>query len=108
MGHAIVLAYIVIGIISNLIFYFGLQYENRQRDAGKRDERILAEDPSMASSGVDLQAEAARIRAEEIQQSGALGGLYKRFHIGGGGTYATVDEARTLKGDQWSGFRYRW
>ncbi|KAI3475880.1 hypothetical protein L1887_62640 [Cichorium endivia] len=28
----------------------------------------------------------------------------RRLHMGGGGTYATVEEARSLKGDQWSGF----
>jgi len=108
MGHAIVLAYIVIGIVSNVIFYFGLQYENRQRQAGKRDEKILADDPAIMASGVDLHAEAARIRSQEVQQAGAVGGIFRRLHIGGGGTYATVDEAKSLKGDQWSGFRYRW
>lgn len=107
MGHAIVLAYIVIGIISNVIFYFGLQYENRQRDAGKRSETILADDPAMLASGKDLHAEAARIRAEEAQHAGAIGGFFRRLHIGGGGTYANWDEARLLKGDQVSTFRYR-
>ncbi|GAC93479.1 transporter [Pseudozyma hubeiensis SY62] len=108
MGHAIVLAYIVIGIISNTIFYFGLQYENRQRAAGKRSETILADDPTMAASGKDLQAEAAQIRAQEIQQSGAVRGLLRRLHVGGGGTYASWEEAKTLKGDQVSTFRYLW
>lgn len=108
MGHGIVLAYIVIGIISNTIFYFGLQHENRQRDAGKRDETILADDPAMLASGKDLQAEAARIRAQEAQQAGTIGGLFRRLHVGGGGTYATREEAKSLKGDQVSTFRYRW
>ncbi|TKY85821.1 hypothetical protein EX895_005362 [Sporisorium graminicola] len=107
MGHAIVLAYIVIGIICNIIFYFGLRYENRQREAGKRNETILADDPAMLASGKDLQAEAARIRAQEIHGAGLIGGLYRRLHIGGGGTYATWEEAKMLKGDQVSSFRYR-
>ncbi|SNX84436.1 related to allantoate permease [Melanopsichium pennsylvanicum] len=108
LGHSVVLAYIVIGIISNAIFYFGLQYENRQREAGQRDETILADDPAMQASGEDLQAEAARIRAQEVQQAGTIGGLFRRLHIGGGGTYATTDEAKMLKGDHVSTFRYRW
>ncbi|EST05484.2 Major facilitator superfamily [Kalmanozyma brasiliensis GHG001] len=108
LGHAVVLAYIAIGLISNAIFYFALQRENRQRDAGKRNETILADDPSMQASGKDLQAEAAQIREREIQQAGALGGLMRRLHLGGGGTYATWEEAKVLKGDQVSTFRYRW
>ena len=108
MGHAIVLAYIVIGILSNVAFYFGLQYENRQREAGKRSETILADDPAMLASGKDLQTEAARIRAQEIQQASAFRGLMRRLHMGGGGTYATREEAQMLKGDQISSFKYRW
>ncbi|CCF52946.1 hypothetical protein NDA11_000035 [Ustilago hordei] len=107
LGHSVVLAYIVIGIICNAIFFFGLQWENRKREAGLRDETILANDPAMLASGKDLQAEAERIRAEEIKQGGAIGGLFRRLHVGGGGTYATVEEAKALKGDQYSGFRYR-
>lgn len=108
MGHAIVLAYICIGIAANVIFYFGLKYENRQRDAGNRTETILADDPAMQASGKDLQAEAAQIRAQEIKQAGTIGGLFRRLHLGGGGTYATWEEAKMLKGDQVSTFRYRW
>lgn len=108
LGHAVVLAYIVIGIISNIIFYYGLQYENRRRDEGKCDEIILADDPAMVASGRDLKAEAASIRAIEASQAGAIRGLFRRMHVGGGGTYATVEEAKSLKGDQWSGFRYQW
>lgn len=108
MGHSVVLVYIVIGIISNTIFYFGLQYENRQRDAGKRDERILADDTAIVASGRDLRAEAARIRTQEADNAGVIGGLFRRSHVGGGGTYATRDEAKCLKGDQVSSFRYRW
>ena len=107
MGHAIVLAYIVIGIICNVIFFFGLRYENQQREAGKRTETILADDATLVASGTDLQAEAARIRAQEIQQAGTIGGLFRRFHMGGGGTYASWEEAKRLKGDQVSTFRYR-
>ncbi|CBQ73100.1 related to allantoate permease [Sporisorium reilianum SRZ2] len=107
MGHAIVLGYIVIGIISNIVFFFGLQYENRQREAGRRNETILADDPAMLASGKDLQAEAARIRAQEIKDAGRIGGLFRRLHVGGGGTYATWEEAKMLKGDQVSTFRYR-
>ena len=108
LGHSVVLGYIVIGIISNIILFFGLRAENRKRDAGHCDETVLADDPALVASGKDLPAEAARIRAQEIQQAGLLGGLRRRFHLAPGGTYATVEEAKSLKGDSYSQFRYKW
>ncbi|THH33543.1 hypothetical protein EUX98_g636 [Antrodiella citrinella] len=40
LGHGIVLAYIAIGFLSSLAFYFYLKRENAARDAGLRDEVI--------------------------------------------------------------------
>lgn len=107
-GHSVVLGYIVIGIIANTVYYFGTQAENRKREAGHCNETILADDPAIVASGKDLQAEAARIRAQEAQQVGGLAGLRRRLHLAPGGTYATLEEAKRLKGDSWSGFRYKW
>lgn len=74
LGHGIVLAYIAIGWLSSLLFYFLLKRENASREAGKRDEVI---------QGVDNPS------ADEKN-----------------GRFKSVEEARTEKGDEWSGFRY--
>lgn len=44
MGHGVVLAYIAIGWLSSLAFYFFLKRENARRDAGERDEVIVGVD----------------------------------------------------------------
>ncbi len=59
-----------------------LKAENDRRARGERDEKIL-------SMGYKEQA--------EIGEKGNLKGTY---------TYVTVEEARIVKGDMWSGFRY--
>lgn len=64
------------GIITTLMFIYLLKRENRLRDEGVRDERILGD-----------------------EKAGGNGN-------GSGGTYASVDEARREKGDMWSGYRY--
>jgi MFS family permease len=40
LGHAIVLAYIAIGLISSIVFFVLLKRENARRDRGERDEVI--------------------------------------------------------------------
>jgi len=59
-----------------------LKAENDRRARGERDENIL-------SMGSKEQA--------EIGEKGNLKGTH---------TYVTVEEARIVKGDMWSGFRY--
>ncbi|PWZ01220.1 MFS general substrate transporter [Testicularia cyperi] len=107
LGHGIVLGYIVIGIISSAVFFVGLNYENRQRSEGRHSERILAHEVGAGIDVASLEEEAARIRAKEIREAGFARALLRKFHMGGGGTYATETEAKVMKGDQWSGFRYR-
>ncbi|KAF8340726.1 MFS general substrate transporter [Cantharellus anzutake] len=80
LGHTIVLVYIIMGIITSLLFHFFLDRENEKRDRGERDERILD-----------------RYESEEVA---------KREHHGMGGTFVSLDEARREKGDEWSGYRY--
>ncbi|KZT75148.1 MFS general substrate transporter [Daedalea quercina L-15889] len=48
MGHGIVLAYIAIGWLSSLAYYFLLRRENARREAGERDEVIDGVDNKFA------------------------------------------------------------
>ncbi|KAF5385409.1 hypothetical protein D9757_005389 [Collybiopsis confluens] len=63
MGHAIVLAYIVIGLISTSLMRIGLQRENARRDRGERDEIIdgLDNKRADAKNGHYPSVEAARL-----------------------------------------------
>ncbi|KIK61860.1 hypothetical protein GYMLUDRAFT_42275 [Collybiopsis luxurians FD-317 M1] len=62
-GHAIVLAYIVVGIISITVMRIGLQIENARRDRGERDEIIDGIDNKRADAknGHYPSVEAARL-----------------------------------------------
>ncbi|KAL8287687.1 hypothetical protein RQP46_003545 [Phenoliferia psychrophenolica] len=79
LGHGIVLVYIVIGMVSNIVYYYFTSRENAARDRGERDEAIGGE-PLL---------------------KGEL-----RDGKGQGGWYATIEDAKTAKGDNWSGYRY--
>ncbi|XP_006454631.1 hypothetical protein AGABI2DRAFT_114372 [Agaricus bisporus var. bisporus H97] len=63
LGHAIVLGYIIIGIISSLLFAYFLRRENIKRDRGERDEVIEGIDNPNArkSNGVYPSVEAAKM-----------------------------------------------
>jgi len=76
LGHGIVLAYIGLGMISCLVFYFLLRRENAIRDSGARDEIIegVTDDKT---------------------------GLNEK-----NGRYESVADAKRDKGDEWSGYRY--
>ena len=80
-GHAVVLSYIVLGIVSTSALTYLLDRENKARDAGLRNELIVGE-------GAD----------EKNLDTAGLSAP--------GGTYVSVAEARRAKGDQWSGYRY--
>ncbi|KAF8315932.1 MFS general substrate transporter [Clavulina sp. PMI_390] len=83
-GHTLVLSYAAMGLVSSVVFIYKLDRENKARDAGLRDERILA----------DLRGRKGALRDGETESEYS------------GGTYETVDEARREKGDLWSGYRY--
>ena len=105
--------YILLGMIATLTFLFGIRYENRRRERGDCDETILT---SKNSSPQEIEAaivEAARIRKEEQVALKAQGGLknkiralYFSIDMRSGGVYATIEEAKNLKGDYYSKFRY--
>ena len=68
--------YICFGIIASILYIILLKRENARRDRGERDEYI------------EDQVETHDARNER------------------NGRYATVDEAKNEKGDEWSGYRY--
>jgi len=76
LGHGLVLMYIAFGLIATISYIILLKRENARRDRGERDEII------------ESQMETHDTRNEK------------------NGRYATVDEARKDKGDEWSGYRY--
>lgn len=105
MGHSILLGYLALGVVSSAAWFFIANSKNRKRAAGLNKERIL-EDEYGSDSGRDLVAEARQAREAERAQLGMVARFFRRLHLSGGGTYATVQEAKSLKGDAWSGFRY--
>ncbi|PPQ78684.1 hypothetical protein CVT25_010705 [Psilocybe cyanescens] len=76
LGHGLVLMYIVFGIISSSVFIVLLKRENARRDRGERNEYI------------EDQPETHDPANEK------------------NGRFATVDDAKREKGDEWSGYRY--
>ena len=78
LGHGITLAYICIGLFAAILYKILLTRENRRRDRGERDERILSEHPDDKGDSV----------------------------MNMNGTYSTREEAQAEKGDWYSGFRY--
>ncbi|PWN47220.1 MFS general substrate transporter [Violaceomyces palustris] len=121
MGHGIVLGYIFSGLIFSTIYHFGVKLENRKRAQGLRDEKYLREEEEVevesevgdkSSGGVErrktLEIRAKEEREKEIsQEKSKVKSILRRLDMAPGGTYVDVDEARRLKGDEWSGFRYR-
>lgn len=72
----LVLMYIVFGLISLILYIILLKHENAQWDRGEQDEII----------------------ENQVETHDALNEK--------NGRYATVDEAKQDKGDEWSGYRY--
>jgi hypothetical protein len=74
----LVLMYIALGIIATATLRLLLKMENGRRDRGERDEIIECPDGKIEGQRGDAK----------------------------NGRYASVEEARREKGDQWSGYRY--
>ena len=83
LGHAVVLAYIALGLVMAATYRTLLVRENARRERGERDERI---DPAFDPALVAGEGE----KGEKSKN----------------GTYASVAAARRDKGDEWSGYRY--
>jgi len=82
LGHGIILAYIVIGLISSIIMRLFLKAENDRRARGESSEHILH------------------------TESGKPADFVEEGDTQDRNTYHTVEEARKDKGDMWSGFQY--
>jgi len=81
LGHGIVLLYIGLGVLTSLVYYLTLRTENARRDQGMRDEII---------TGVNDDGD-----PETVEKLARLNGRF-----------ATVEDAKREKGDNWSGYRY--
>ncbi|KDN47749.1 MFS general substrate transporter [Tilletiaria anomala UBC 951] len=111
LGHGIVLLYICIGIISTGVYWWCVSRENRLRDEGARNEKILSS--SIAREERQELADKAHEERLHAIRDGDSNGLVKQFHLLlarthslPGGTYASVADAKAKKGDDWSGHRY--
>ncbi|TDL26740.1 MFS general substrate transporter [Rickenella mellea] len=92
LGHGIVLMYISLGFLANCVNLFFLRRENERRDRGERDEII-------DSASIASQDEKKQVQPQHDDASGQVEGKH-------GGRYASIDEAKREKGDEWSGYRY--
>lgn len=106
-GHGVIIAYLGIGWLCTVAYYFVVRRTNAKRERGECDEQILDHLPEHEAT-----AKAAAMREEEIRQvqNSSGSGLRRRLrliqlklHAAPGGTYASVAEARRLKGDDYSG-----
>lgn len=73
------------GLFSTVFYHLLLRRENAARERGERDEVIdgLNDTTKSSRSGLDVKELGRR-----------------------NGQFASVEEAKTLKGDRWSGYRY--
>ncbi|CAO1636828.1 unnamed protein product [Sympodiomycopsis kandeliae] len=108
-GHAIIIAYLAIGWLSTWAYIWVVKRENARRERGECTEEILDHLPE--EEAVTSAADARARQIQEVQSSG--GGLRNRIkllklklHAAPGGTYASVNEARRMKGDDYSGHRF--
>ena len=75
-GHGIVLLYISCGFIAATVMLFFLRRENAKRERGERNEVIIGINDGKPGANK------------------------------ANGVYHSVEEARSDKGDAWSGYRY--
>ena len=101
MGHGIVLAYIGICIFTSGVYYLILRAENVRRDKGIRDEII----DGINDAGMYICCYSYPRHqliyfhdADDPETVERLARLNGRF--------ATVEDAKREKGDNWSGYRY--
>jgi hypothetical protein len=82
LGHGIVLLYIGMGLLSALAFIVLLRRENGRRERGERDEVV---------DGVKIDGEGEKEREERGRRNGR---------------FASWEEAKKMKGDGVSTYRY--
>jgi len=101
MGHGIVLVYIGLGVLTSMVYYFTLRAENARRDQGMRDEII----DGVNDKGMFIccygQPHHLLIYFRDTGDPETVERLARL-----NGRFATVDDAKREKGDNWSGYRY--
>lgn len=96
--------YLAIGFLASLTYFFGLRRSNARKNKGLCDETILSQDPVASPEVIDQAAtEREKLIKEERGMLG-LRSLRRRYGEADGGVYATEQEAKTHKGDAYSGF----
>lgn len=101
MGHAIVLVYIGLGILASAAYYFTLKAENARRDQGMRDEIIDGiNDKGMPDCCYNYHHH----RLIYFRGVGDPETVERLTELNG--RFATVEDAKRDKGDNWSGYRY--
>lgn len=109
MGHGIIILYLGIGWISSALYLYLIKRANAQRERGECSEIILDHMPESEAVPAAEEARAKAI-ADVKAQGGGLRNRWKaikmQLHMESGMTYASVDEAKRLRGDDYSGHRY--
>jgi hypothetical protein len=82
LGHGVSLLYVCLGLVGTIIYQHVLRRENAARERGERAE-VIGEGKAENAAGLSVEERAAR-----------------------NGKFSSIDEARSVKGDRWSGFRY--
>jgi len=113
LGFGLVLMLLIISLISTAIFWLKIRRENLRRQRGDCDEIILVTEDATEFEKMEavLQAEnMRRIEVEELMVEGGLKNRIKasRLNLGlrDNGIFATETEAKIMKGDRFSRFRY--
>lgn len=101
LGHGIVLGYIGLCILTSGVYYLVLRAENARRDQGMRDEII----DGVNDKGVFICCYTwSRHRLICFCDIGDPETVERLAKLNG--RFATVEDAKREKGDNWSGCRY--
>lgn len=93
--------YIVLGVLTSVVYYFTLRAENARRDQGMRDEII----DGVNDKGMFIFCYAwPHHRVIYFRDIGDPETVERLTRLNG--RFATVDDAKREKGDNWSGYRY--
>lgn len=94
--------YIGLGLLASVVYYFMLKTENTRRDRGMRDEII----DGVNDNGVFVRCSPLTPRHRPIClcNVGDLETVERLARLNG--RFATVENAKGEKGDDWSGYRY--
>jgi len=101
LGHGIVLVYIGIAILTSVVHYLTLRAENGRRDRGLRDEII----DGVNDNGMLIYQRYGWSRIDSFTRNTGDPETVERL-ARLNGRFATVEDAKREKGDNWSGYRY--